>query len=140
VLIVEGLYNIGEVVNLCLKGKSMNRDRDQFLTEAMGEVWHVVKEGFIEGFGDTFKCSCGLENYSARMCRKKNKTFSTPDGFFKLWNWFKNHPDYVKMVMDSKLWSGYCSYRCYGKMNIPDGFINPDKFADALYNYLKEYQ
>jgi hypothetical protein len=101
----------------------MNRDRDQFLTEAMGEVWHVVEEGFVEGFGDTFKCSCGLDGYPARMCRKKNKTFSTPDGFFKLWEWCENQTWWFEFWHD-KAWIELVR--------------NPDKFADAIYDYIQK--
>jgi hypothetical protein len=117
----------------------MNKERDQFLTEAMGEVWHVIEEGFIKGFGDTFKCSCGLENYSARMCRKKNKTFSTPDGFFKLWKWANEQRWWENFWCNCLLWTSKC-YRPDFRIreDFKFGFVNPDNFANALYNYLKE--
>jgi hypothetical protein len=86
----------------------MSEERDKDLTIAMGETWNVW---------DSFESEC--KPYSAN-------NFSTPDGFFKLWNWAKEQEWF---------WEGVFHRLDY---QVPELFINPDRFADAVYAYLKE--
>ena len=97
----------------------MNIERDKFLTEAMGEKWWSQ----WEQTGDSEGCGYWVS---------KND-FSTPDGFFKLWkfcesnNWWVtvDHSDSIKGLRYS-----------YGEIDL--NLINPDRFADAVYTYLRE--
>jgi hypothetical protein len=60
------------------EGEGMTRD--QFLTEMMGECWHE------------WGCSLKLESVACIKCGESffdNTDFSTPEGFFRLWNYCK---------------------------------------------------
>jgi hypothetical protein len=96
--------------------------RDQSLTEAMGECWHDYsqdKEG--EWYGDP-RCS---------KCRQLRSDIPLPDfstwrGFGKLWEWAQNQ----------EWWSDFCTAQgCTGY--IPGNLIHPDRFATAVYSFLK---
>lgn len=123
----------------------MNIERDKFLTEYIGECWH---ERVCIGSGlmfSTYACaSCGAswgdtftKDIKHSYPKLINNNFSTWDNFGKLWNWV-----YDKKVLNI----------CSGKEDFPMihiimrncefghdlSLINPDKFADALYEYLKD--
>jgi hypothetical protein len=109
----------------------MNIERDKFLTEAMGEKWFC------------HKATCGVEHFTDGRSEwmyttRTTNDFSTWDGFGKLWKWVRNSPRYNEIVINTKLWSGYHAYSGIAKMDIPDSFIDPDKFADVIYEFLKE--
>lgn len=64
----------------------MNTERDKFLTKAMGECWHECD------WGQTICKHCGRTNDPRYFdFDQENRTFSTPDGFFKLWNWARSN-------------------------------------------------
>ena len=110
-----------------------NKDRDKFLTEAMGECWHDKLGRPIIPNQDWISCS---------KCHTKYPTynnFSTWEGFGKLWTW----------SLTQVWWQSFCKQLtaldggrgatvflsgCY----ILDIEIHPDKFANALYAFLKE--
>ena len=90
--------------------------RDKFLTEAMELCWHdLVKVGKYQ-----MACfKCGKAKQFAL-----NPDFSTWQDFGQLWGWAIKQDWFV-------IFQYYYGY-------VPKGLINPDKFADALYEYLKE--
>lgn len=104
----------------------MNTERDRFITEYFSECWH---ESSDNRYCD--KCYAGLSY---------NKKFSTWEGFGWLWekckekDWWFN---FVKWVERQNLYEGpdgrhYINAFWY--LNLPD----PDRFADAVEQYLKE--
>jgi len=107
-------------------------DRDKFLTEAMGECWH------------------GISDYS-----EKEQNYSTWQGFGKIWEWAKVQEwwgDFIYYkqsmftVSKGEILGGTASNPVYEHViNVDSKFlakiidlINPDTFADALYEFLKE--
>jgi hypothetical protein len=65
---------------------SKQMTRDQFLTEMMGECWHIP---------ELYKQESGFFGFKCDKCKEKlrpypNTDFSTPEGFFKLWNYCKD--------------------------------------------------
>ena len=117
-------------------------ERDKFLTEAMGECWHDWIQKTRLGSG---RCICQVEgHYMAYenfvFHAEMNLDFSTPEGFFKLWNWAK----------EQEWWTIFRKSQIHRKIVkhdrgekdiwglIPAELINPDTFANAIYNYLKE--
>lgn len=99
----------------------MNTERDKFLTEQMGECWHEFSHEKKAPCGTYKVCVCGRENY---IFPCDNTYFSTWDGFGKLWEWAQKQPFWMKMI---------------GKFHAEGfyHFINPGRFADAVYEFLK---
>jgi len=112
----------------------MSVDRDKFLAEAIGGFWHY---SVYTGAGN--ECSCG-KWWSE--CSKKYPDFSTWEGFGKLWEWIE------KKTTDCEEYEEWAE-RFFFSLQIevlsigyripiiPLKYITPDKFADALYKYLK---
>lgn len=115
--------------------------RDKFLTEAMGECWHEWDGGNTKPYHDGAKiyfCKCGEcvvydEFYSFTKDVNKHfkiaNNFSTWDGFGKLWEWCHKQ----------EWWQA-----SYGAGMLSDdlesltaSFVHPDRFAYAVYEYLK---
>lgn len=92
----------------------MNTERDKFLTEAMGECWH-----------DCYNYLC---IHCEKMFPDSNNNFSTWEGFGKLWKWSKKQEWFWRGVMRRI------------DHQVREEFVNPDTFADVIYNYLKEQQ
>jgi hypothetical protein len=112
----------------------MNTERDKFLTETMGECWHewtptLLLQDYVTA-KDTCK-KCGAEsNWYKRSSKQPPHMcidFSTPDGFFKLWEWAQEQ-EWFNQIVDENT-ELYCELK---------SFINPDIFADAVYAFLKE--
>ena len=107
----------------------MTTERDKFLTEAMGECWHEWK--WIPGDGRSCK-NCDIDlygrdnpTYSQIVETPENPDFSTWVGFGKLWEWAIDQEWFhLFLMVDNK--SG------------PVDVIHPDRFATAVYEYLKE--
>ena len=113
----------------------MNTERDKFLTEAMGECWHDVMDATLDGY-PVLQCSkCKVYVGDMSEVEYINRTnFSSWEGFGKLWEWSQKQE-----------WWGYFVHKQYckkGKQLTVDellqNLINPDRFADAIYAYLKE--
>lgn len=100
----------------------MNTEQDKFLAEAMGGWWHY---SVYTGRGN--ECSCG-KWWSE--CSKNHPDFSTWEGFGKLWEWSSKQEWWDEF----KYSLGYSPVENEG---LGDSYIHPDRFADAVYNYLK---
>lgn len=106
--------------------------RDKYLTEATGECWHELSHEKPGPCGSLKVCKCGKENY---MFPCDNICFSTWQGFGKLWEWAQKQEwfrDFGAHV--------YCHVPT-GKqppwaLTAMEYFIDPDRFADAVYCYL----
>ena len=94
-------------------------NRDQFLTEMIGECWHDISIDRTRSFQVQFY---------------KNNNFFTPEGFFKLWNFCKEQEWWVKF-------HDFNGGRIiqYENELIPDieiyinpYLINPNTFANAV--------
>jgi hypothetical protein len=111
--------------NTFLTNKIDNCDHDYIKkSEQKGNV--VYRETWLE-------CKfCGCKRLPI------NYNFSTPEGFFRLWNWAKTQ---------KKMWQDFGDYiykefnekNSIYQINILEHFIEPDIFANELYNFLKEY-
>ena len=103
------------------------RERNKFLTEAMGECWHDVRIGTLHGVLVNTCRNCGKR----RKSDLSNPDFSTWEGFGKLWEWAqKNIP-----------FGTFCELHSNGvdpdNMHIMAGFVNSDRFANAVYEFMK---
>jgi len=97
-----------------LKGEKMSRD--EFLTLKLGKCWHEFPSGLISG---QYCIHCGK--------KLRNLDFSTWEGFGKLWTWAK----------EQEWWSRFAQqYSAYFYGTKPE-IVNPDRFADAVAEYLK---
>lgn len=110
----------------------MNTDRDRFLTEAMGKCWHELDEK-PDPLGYALVPAC-------KKCERwypQNSDFSTWPGFgvLKEWaekqNWWRDFITHICEVWPNDQWS-YNSYWKFEEIN------KPDRFANALYEFLKE--
>lgn len=104
----------------------MNIKRDKFLTEYIGECWHETIGSPAGGY--CWKC----QDSHSKMEPLPNNNFSEWDNFGKLWNW-ANYQNWFGTFLRNIV-------PPYDKNNmvIFCYMINPDKFADALYKYLKD--
>ena len=98
--------------------------RDQFLTEMMGECWHEPVWNADNYWSYTIPLS--ERNLSCKKCFAnscEHPDYSTPYGFFRLWNWCKEQEWWVDFWYSTV---------------IPDDFlklINPEVFANAIARY-----
>lgn len=101
----------------------MNKERDKFLTESMGECWHEWKRSCGCCPGYCKKCS-------ADESLVENNDFSEWEDFGKLFLWAKQQDwwDTLFWQRDSKE-----ILHTYDVENL----IHPDHFADAVYAFLK---
>ncbi len=108
------------------------QEKNQYLTEQVGECWHIntpMKELPVgEPFKQCPKCyhlECDWGDF--------NPDFSTAEGFFKLWNWAKEQewfPDFLEYSRGEH----YCGVA--GRIDW--WLINPTNFANALTEFLEE--
>ena len=100
----------------------MNIERDKYLTEAMGECWHLFN-----------LCTCV-------KCRMplgfpfitSNNDFSTWEGFGKLFEFCQKQEWWESFIFSN--WRTTLSLHEYiGE------WINPDRFSDAIYDFLQEF-
>ena len=104
----------------------MNTERDRFLTEVMGECWHEEDDAFPN-------------RYVCIHCKRSwpfgipINNFSTWVGFGKLWE-----------RAQKQEWWAY-DFWAYHLLSPSDGgpvadqewFVHPDRFANAVYEFLK---
>jgi len=99
----------------------MKEERDKFLTEAMGGCWH--ERVYHKNSPPVEPCiHCGSTNGN-----QDKPDLSTPDGFFKLWEWGQKQ----------EWWSVFYYLVTYGEDASLQHIIHPDRFADAVYEFLK---
>lgn len=100
----------------------------KFLSEAMGECWHESNRQPNDRAGFPATCSCGHRPMKAPVMGEKshcqNNDFSTWIGFGKLWNWGTHQEWWIDFVTE------------YGFMEFIE-YIDPDKLANAIYEYLQ---
>lgn len=108
--------------------------RDKFLTEAMGECWH-------EGVHPLLKSTCtkcGAEFTQTIQIIHRN--FSTWRDFGYLWDWANNQEWWQYEFYENEKHS-FKTNTCNDTIwSFDITLINPDKFADAVYEYLKGRQ
>ncbi len=92
--------------------------RDRSLTEAMGsERWNDYDR------------------------TEHNNTFSSWRGFGKLWEWAQQQEWFKKFLVSANVSCGYEMSIDFAEavgVSLPDELIQPDRFADAVYSFLKE--
>lgn len=98
----------------------MTTERNKFLAEAIGGFWH---KSVYTGAGN--KCTCG-KWWSE--CMKLHPDFSTWEGFGKLYEWVELqewHYDFLSSLESEQ-------------HTFNHKWLNPNKFANAVYEYLNE--
>ena len=73
----------------------MNDADRKLLTKKMGELWH--KE--ISDTDFPFECECG----DPGCCNRSNRSFTTPDDYFALWNWAKGQEWWINFIRTKTL-------------------------------------
>lgn len=98
-------------------------ERDKFLTEAMGLCWH---EGRWYGF---YWCCSNCDTTLPRNA-DNNIDFDSWPGFGILWEW----------SLKQEWWISFISHigSPYALTVIQYTYINPSRFADAVFEFLKE--
>ena len=112
-------------------------ERDKFLTEAMGECWHEW-EGHVSDYKRCMKCHKDGGYPEGFRVRLINNNFSIWEGFGKLW----------EFCQKQEWWNDFCLHHkdsdnmkvaivVMSSNYLHEDIINPDRFADAVYEYLK---
>lgn len=96
----------------------MSVERDKFLTKAMGECWHDYSYP-----NNCVKCNKQIQDLYFI-------DFSTWSGFGKLWEWAQKQEWWKPFV--------YKVNSIDDVYHISNSIIDPDRFADTIYSYLKE--
>lgn len=120
--------------------------RDKFLTEAMGECWHPRWKKEKGNFGDWSCSKCGYrKSHSYNITQESMQKyairiidFSTWEGFGNLWEWAKEQewwPQIIGEIVADK-WDGPLR-NVFSSKSIGEN-INPDNFANVIYEFLKE--
>lgn len=113
---------------------------NKFLTLAMGECWHK----WVRADGHPFKCKlCGCSQYHYSLPDEgwPHPDFSTWTGFGSLWEWAQKQEWWFEFG-----WEFYPQVATipedtlgeHREIAMLSSFINPERFAIALYNFLKE--
>lgn len=121
----------------------MNTERDKFLTEAMGLCWHDIinhVSGFMEVRVAYFCKKCKIQGRDVY-----NLDFSTWSSFGILWEWSIKQNWWEKLscalhlrFYDESKEISYVSIENNGyDSRISEQYINPDLFADKIYEFLK---
>jgi hypothetical protein len=95
-----------------------NIERDKFLTEMMGECWHEQgKANYAGGMFLFWTCAKCKEGFK----KSDINDFSAWEGFGKLW----------EFAIKQDWWQGFLNKQT-------TEIINPDRFSNAVYEFLKE--
>lgn len=112
----------------------MNKDQvNKELTELLGECWHeaTIKQspkrvqGFVENNPVCKHCNISYAEFEQR------NDYYTDTGFFKLWNY----------AIEQEWWSKFVGEMIFKEVFISENLakaINPENFANTIYEYLKE--
>jgi hypothetical protein len=129
------------------QGEAMS-ERDKFLTEAMGECWHEWSED-CKQVGE----ECNEWEYTCTKCKQKGheheftgfypeeNNFSTWADFGKLWEWAQTQEWFYQFTQYTHGEDSYLTeqYNCFWDLwnSFFKEYANPDRFANALYEFLK---
>lgn len=97
----------------------MNTDRDRFLTEVMGRCLHKWSPWSAKADEKCLKCGAYKDD-------EKPADFSTWPGFGALWEWVQGQ-EWLEDL-----------YGFLRAKKHPGTIIHPDRFANAVYEFLKE--
>lgn len=123
-------------------------NRDKLLTETMGLKYHRIIEcrhdSPLSGRVLSSICMCGRKIEDSRGNKREcyaNQDFSTPQGFFKLFNFATKQEWWNEFIEQS--WQSLKSGEFQpdwvdDQIGIRLDFINPDNLANAIFSYLKE--
>ena len=121
--------------------------RDKFLTEAMGECWHEFPpHGAIKVINETdfiIYCLKGCEVVASQAKPYNHPDFSTWEGFGRLWTFAQKQEWWLAFQVFANNLCGYEMTLTFAKQigcSMPNELINPERFADAVYKYLKEQE
>ena len=120
---------------------------NKYLTEAIDECWH---EQLIEN--NVLKCRCGrgyatgnteflvsvVKSTSHVECMCANIDFFTWDGFGKLWEWSITQAWWYQFLGDWNCPDIYSENSTIKERYVDAYLINPEQFATAVYEFLKE--
>jgi len=116
--------------------------RDQYLTvEVLGGCWHEPKDsiesiGWLKVGGAVWCKHCHEPMpWLNKPMKSKQNNFSTWEGFGKLWG-FCQKQEWAP-ELHRKIWSGYCGMK---RLTLTNELTNPDRFADAVYEFHKSLQ
>lgn len=108
----------------------MNTERNKLLTKhVLGECWHEV----VNITPTEVTCSCGK---AAVMNPCKNRTFDNWQDFGDLWE-AAQKKEWFDLFYDDAL----CEYEdgdMYAFHIFIPSYINPDRFSNAVYEFLKK--
>ena len=141
-----GSYMENQMDNLIqssLDFKDYLDERDEFLTEFLDACWHETSYRYysltIDGIQGEFvekKCSCGQVSKLGRKYNLEdikplcvNFNFSTWETLGKLWELAKSQDWWVDF-WSCRIRMGYIGF-------LHEDDVNPTRFADAVYAYLK---
>jgi len=103
---------------------------DQELFEKLkreGECWQTGEAIKSRCFGKDPDTGESNSCISIHDPADQNPNFSTPDGFFWLW----------ERAQEKEWWEGFAKWRCNGTVAwIPPYYIHPARFTEALKQYL----
>ena len=106
----------------------MNTERDQYLTEAIGECWHNIPTYFHSlSLNNTTNCT----KCTRVINKESNNDFSTWNGFGKLWEWATQQKWWQHFLMENGVLAISGT-----KSNSLKKLVDPDTFANAIYSYL----
>lgn len=110
----------------------MNIERNIFLTEVLGQCWHEYNRPAFLG-DQCIKC----KNVFLGTSNAAQLDFSSWEGFGKLWEWIQ-----IQFIIN--IGTGKKDFPMIQDIMRINEFghnlslVNPDKFADAVYEYLKD--
>jgi hypothetical protein len=110
-------------------------ERDKFLIEMMGECCHewIKVDEYDMGTAHRQCSKCKIEYWPLDGGYTKLSTdFSTWEGFGKLWEWAQKQDWFEWFVYKN-------SYDALALL-IKTWTIHPDRFADAVYDYLRRHR
>ena len=113
----------------------MNTERDKFLLKAMGLCWHEWNIGMTLDKNNPHRWTCNkcLEFYYCLFQDLPlHLDFSTWYGFGVLWDWAIKQEWWRELKVRM-----FISRGIHYEIDTFISFINPDRFADVVYEFLK---
>ena len=119
----------------------MNIDRDKFLTEVMNECWHGVEIVDYRNNAGSSQALCKCGQGSRRKSQFNDDDFQFTQNDFSTWKCFEKL--FNLLTHHDRKFEFFTKYGAivHGddepKFYIEDSLIDPDKFADIAYAFLK---